>query len=197
MDSSPVPTIASLLGASASCTPHTLLDELRSSPALAIGERCMREIVRNNLFLDSARLEARALARISYRALVDLGPADLDKWLAEQVEHAALELITEDMLLHETPQHALTSRDPARAIGECLGLESRLATRACAELNLLPADLRMACRRLFLDAAPFSACAEELGLTPAELRERIETVLINIHRITAQEGAARIRAEAT
>ncbi len=191
MDPAQIPRIASILGAPPDCTPRLLIAHWRQTDALQLRSRCQQRILGDDLFLSPQRLEARALARIAYRALVDPQTTHLDDWLNLQIEQAAMELITEDLLL----EVALPIDEPTLSIARCLGLESRLAYRACAQINLLPHDWRRACRRLFLDAISFRACADELGLTQLELRERIESIIHTIHRLTLEDDAVRSSAE--
>jgi hypothetical protein len=193
MDRAQVPRIAAALGAAPDCTPLALIAHLRQSPLLNLRVRCEQQIARECLLLSAQRLEARALARIAYRAVVDPQVANLSAWFDQQVEQSTMELITEDLLF----ESSIPADEPTLSLARCLGLESRLAHRACAQINLMPPELRHACRRLFIDATSFRACAEELGLTQYELRERIESILHTIHRLTLEDNAVRSSAEST
>lgn len=184
MEAQPVSTIARALGASPECTPAMLIAHLRALRSLELRARCEARIRTEHLFLSAARLEARTLARLSYRALVDAAPEDISAWIDQQIEHAAVELITEDLLIPETAAQP----EPALEWARSLGIEPQHAHLACAQLNILPLELRRACRRLFEGSDTLKNCAAEMGLSCKDLKEQIEQVLTHIHRMTAHDA---------
>jgi hypothetical protein len=184
MEAQPVSTIARALGASAECTPFMLIAHLRALRSLELHARCEARIHDEHLFLSVARLEARSLARLSYRALVDAAPADISGWIDQQIECAAVELITEDLLLPES----CSGTEPSSELAHSLGIAPQHAHLACAQLNILPIELRRACQRLFCGADTLKNCAAEMGLSCKDLKEQIERVLTHIHRMTAHDA---------
>lgn len=183
-----IPPIVSALGCAHALTPRSLLHHLCTVGVLGLTERCESHITREGLFLDIARLHARSLARIAYRALVDPLPKDLGTWIDMQVEQAALELVTEDMLLGADPIPT-SAQDPIVRLAECLGISARTSQRACGHLNILPLEMRRICRRIFLEATSVEVCARDIGVSSSELRDRIEAIVLSIHRLAADEAA--------
>jgi hypothetical protein len=186
MDSQQVSTIALALGASPECTPGMLIAHLRAQRSLELRARCESRIRTEHLFLSAARLEARALARLSYRALVDEVPADISCWIETQIEQASLELITEDLLVREPSSQPEPMLDAVMS----MGIEPRHTQWACAQLNILPIEMRKACQRLFVGSETLKSCATDMGLSCKELKERIEDVLMQLHRMANRETRA-------
>jgi len=123
-------------------SPAAILDRIARGDPLGIEARCKRHSSENALLLDSERLITRALAHTARRAVGYRGEPPLDSWLADRIEDAAAELLSEDV-------EAVRNQDPIdrsdlryRFLADALGVDAHVALRATAAFNDLPPDVR-------------------------------------------------------
>ncbi|HVS19674.1 MAG TPA: hypothetical protein VMT18_13805, partial [Planctomycetota bacterium] len=125
--------------------PSAALEALADGDPLGIEER-VRALLRQKAWLiDVERMLARGVAAVAFAAHRYNGFPDLERWIARELERAALMLIEEDReaVLDGRPADFETAAS-LRWLTESLGLPAAASTRATVAFHALPDEVRHA-----------------------------------------------------
>lgn len=152
-----------------------VLKRLIDGDPLEIGPRCQERIEESAVFVAWDRLWLRAVARVAYAAPNYRGTPPLDVFLAEWIDVAIGDLITEDREEDRKGVPVSTPWDPRYAfVSEQVGIDPALARSACIRFNDLALDVRRTYFAVALGKKTFNRWVAEGNGPPDAIRSQLK-----------------------
>ena len=173
--------------------PAEVLTRLVDGDPLGLRQAAFTRARQGGWLVDVDRVHLRAIARCAQRGVEYRGHPAIDEWLAEIVDEAILDLLREDAEALAAGVEP-TPADAAHwaALARPLGLDVRVARALGVAFHTLPREVRVAFRRVAIEAQAPAEVARQLGreaaLIVADARRAFECLLSAEDELLAKSG---------
>jgi hypothetical protein len=165
-----------------------VLGRLLCGDPLGLAARVEERLRARAYLFDADRVYLRAAARCARLALRYRGDPPLQRWLAERVDEALLDLLRADAESELRGEPAGPERLAVfEALARPLGLDPARMQRACLAHNQLPQAQRIAFREMVLEGRSLDSLAAPGDRSATDIARAARTALLSVLRAIEEE----------
>jgi hypothetical protein len=171
-------------------TPREVLGRLLDGDPLDIESHTRSRLKESALLLDIERWTLRSMARVAYEARRWDRTLALAQWIDGLVDRAARDLLDEDraaLRLHVEPAE---QESRYAFLTKALGIEPRIALRACVAFNDLPPHVRRTFWALVVEGKSYARCTSEGLGSHEQIHDNMRRALSTLSQLADPDNAA-------